>query len=163
MNKLEQAAQQALEALEVSTDWDMSATGKQLQSMKAITALRKALAEQDKQEPVAVISESAIGLVKLHSNGVNLPFGTPLYAAPVQPVKQEPVAYAPIITFRDSQLYQVSKQLTPEFCNPLYAAPVDAKAIRAEERQRCIEAIRKAHDKELCDAYDCIKVIKELE
>ena len=49
------------------------------------------------------------------------------------------------------------------FGKPLYAAPVDAKAIRAEERQRCIEAIRKAHDEELCDAYDCIKVIKELE
>ena len=39
--------------------------------------------EQEKQEPVAVISESAIGLVKLHANGVSLPFGTPLYAAPV--------------------------------------------------------------------------------
>jgi len=36
-----------------------------------------------KQEPVAVISESAIGLVKLHSNGACLPFGTQLYAAPV--------------------------------------------------------------------------------
>ena len=35
------------------------------------------------QEPVAVISESAIGLVKLHSNGVCLPFGTQLYTAPV--------------------------------------------------------------------------------
>ena len=35
------------------------------------------------QEPVAVISESAIGLVKLHSNGACLPFGTQLYAAPV--------------------------------------------------------------------------------
>ena len=44
--------QQALEALEVSTDWDMSATGKQLQSMKAITALREALAEQAEQEPL---------------------------------------------------------------------------------------------------------------
>ena len=39
--------------------------------------------EPVKQEPVAVISESAIGLVKLHSNGVSLPFGTQLYAAPV--------------------------------------------------------------------------------
>ena len=42
-----------------------------------------ALAEPVKQEPVAVISESAIGLVKLHSNGACLPFGTQLYAAPV--------------------------------------------------------------------------------
>ena len=47
------AMQQALEALEVSTDWDVGAKGKQLQSMKAITALRKALAEQAEQEPVA--------------------------------------------------------------------------------------------------------------
>ena len=52
-NKLEQAARQALEALEaleVSTDWDVGAKGKQLQSMKAITALRKALAEPDIEE-----------------------------------------------------------------------------------------------------------------
>ena len=42
------------------------------------------------QEPVAVISESAIGLVKLHSNGACLPFGTQLYAAPVsaEPCKE---------------------------------------------------------------------------
>jgi len=45
--------------------------------------IREALAEPVKQEPVAVISESAIGLVKLHSNGACLPFGTQLYAAPV--------------------------------------------------------------------------------
>ena len=51
MNKLKQAARQALEALEVSTDWDVGAKGKQLQSMKAITALREALAEQAEQEP----------------------------------------------------------------------------------------------------------------
>ena len=48
MNKLEQAARQALEALEVSTDWDIGAKGKQLESMRAITALREALAEQEK-------------------------------------------------------------------------------------------------------------------
>ena len=47
MTKLEQAARQALEALEVSTDWDMTATGKQLQSMRAITALREALENPD--------------------------------------------------------------------------------------------------------------------
>jgi len=41
-------------------------------------------AEPVKQEPVAVISESAIGLVKLHSNGACLPFGTQLYAAPIE-------------------------------------------------------------------------------
>ena len=47
MTKLEIAARQALEALEVSTDWDVGARGKQLQSMKAITALREALSEQE--------------------------------------------------------------------------------------------------------------------
>jgi len=52
-----------------------------LQFTRAIA--REALAEPVKQEPVAVISESAIGLVKLHSNGACLPFGTQLYAAPV--------------------------------------------------------------------------------
>ena len=51
--------------------------------VEALAAIREALAEQEKQEPVAVISESAIGLVKLHSNGACLPFGTQLYAAPV--------------------------------------------------------------------------------
>ena len=35
----------ALEALETSTDWDVNATGKQLKSMQAITALRTALAQ----------------------------------------------------------------------------------------------------------------------
>lgn len=84
------------------------------------------------------------------------------YTAPVQPVKQEPVAwYIP-----DKDLATTDSAWAAEnedMCDPLYRAPLDAKAIRAEERQRCIEAIRKAHDKELCDAYDCIKVIKELE
>lgn len=48
---------QALEALEVSTDWDLSATGKQGQSVRAITALRSALSdsvEQPQQEPDVV-------------------------------------------------------------------------------------------------------------
>lgn len=44
--------QMALDALEVSTDWDMGATGKQAQSIRAITALRAALAELE-QEPRA--------------------------------------------------------------------------------------------------------------
>ena len=41
-----EAMKLALEALEVSTDWDMNATGKQGQSMKAITVLRRALSEE---------------------------------------------------------------------------------------------------------------------
>ena len=41
--------QQALKALEVSTDWDMGATGKQAQSMRAITALRERLAQPEQE------------------------------------------------------------------------------------------------------------------
>ena len=55
--------EQALKALEVSTDWDVGAKGKQLQSMKAITALREALAEQAEQEPVALLQLAADALV----------------------------------------------------------------------------------------------------
>ena len=50
--KSKAAMQMALEALEVSTDWDVGARGKQLQSMKAITALREALAQP--QEPLTL-------------------------------------------------------------------------------------------------------------
>ena len=46
----DEALKLALEALETSTDWDVSATGRQLKSMQAITALRTALAQT--QEPV---------------------------------------------------------------------------------------------------------------
>ena len=51
MSKQIEALKLALEALETSTDWDVSATGRQLKSMQAITALRTALAQT--QEPVA--------------------------------------------------------------------------------------------------------------
>ena len=44
--------QEALNALEVSTDWDMNATGKQAQSIQVINALRARLA-QPEPEPVA--------------------------------------------------------------------------------------------------------------
>lgn len=44
---------QALAALEVSTDWDVNATGKQAQSMRAINALRTAIEQAEEQEPVA--------------------------------------------------------------------------------------------------------------
>jgi len=77
MNKTTEALKLAEEALLGSGYYDTT------QQRKALAAIREALAEQEKQEPVAVISESAIGLVKLHSNGACLPFGTQLYAAPV--------------------------------------------------------------------------------
>jgi len=46
----DEAMQQALDALEVSTDWDINATGKQAQSIQAINALRTALAQPEKIE-----------------------------------------------------------------------------------------------------------------
>ena len=49
MTDLREAAQMALDALEVSTDWDMGATGKQAQSIRAITALRAALAQPERK------------------------------------------------------------------------------------------------------------------
>ena len=57
IKELEAALKQALEALETSTDWNVNATGRQLKSMQAITALRTALA-QPEQEPVAWISQA---------------------------------------------------------------------------------------------------------
>ena len=80
-----------------------------------------------------------------------------------EPVKQEPVAW-----WNGKETAWFEHELcgwqAPDGCTiPLYAAPVSTEAIRAEERQRCIEAIRKAHHKELCDVWDCIEVIKELE
>jgi hypothetical protein len=43
---------QALEALEVSTDWNLNATGKQGKSVQAIMSLRQAIAKLESQEPM---------------------------------------------------------------------------------------------------------------
>ena len=55
MNKLEQAARQALEALERWKEWDERTQQEMHDDIDdaAITALREALAEQAEQEPVA--------------------------------------------------------------------------------------------------------------
>ena len=45
IHELEAALKQALEVLETSTDWNVSATGRQLKSMQVITALRTRLAQ----------------------------------------------------------------------------------------------------------------------
>ena len=78
-----EALKLALEALEASTDWDVNATGKQLKSMQAITALRKALA-QPEQKPVAkysdIVSDSGLD----PRNKFNIP---------PQRTEQEPVAW----------------------------------------------------------------------
>ena len=127
-------------------------------------ALKRAKVAEPVHEPVAVVDETAPGLVNWTTWKVPEE-GTKLYAAPVQPVKQEPVAEVKVRPLRgdESTPKVYIEWKTKPTQGLLYAAPVDAKAIRAEERQRCIDAIRKAHDEELCDAYDCIKVIKELE
>ena len=55
---------------------------------KALAAIREALAEQEKQEPVACVN-GCDGV----TGKCNLCPREELYAAPVQPVKQEPVAH----------------------------------------------------------------------
>ena len=128
---------------------------------KALAAIREALAETVKQEPVAVISESAIGLVKLHSNGACLPFGTQLYAAPVHPM-QEPVAWR--YNSNGDWIYKDRKVW--DAAEPLYTALVDAKAIRAEECERICAAIKAEDDycidngDYMLDSNDCIKVAR---
>ena len=110
---------------------------------KAIRA--EALSEPVNQEPVGMVKSSEEwGVAGVLIAG--LPIGTKLYAAPLQPVKQEPVAW---ILPEDLEVllalkekcgeisvygYQRSKFATnpKDAAVPLYAAPVDAKAIRAE-------------------------------
>ena len=124
MNKTTEALKLAEEALLGSGYYDT------FQQRKALAAIREALAQPVKQKPVAVISESAIGLVKLHSNGACLPFGTQLYADPVSAPKQEPVAK--IVLNRAGQIamqkpdgdyFDISKHVG----KTLYAASVSAK------------------------------------
>ena len=55
---------------------------------------------------------------------------------------QEPVAYAPIITFLDQQHYSVSKQKKPEYCNPLYAAPVRTKNLTDDEIREIVKQVK---------------------
>lgn len=102
IEKLEAAAKLAKEALEKVKKLFRSMTAIEwpddpyISVGEALAAITSRMAEQDhiadagnmvsepvKQEPVGVISESAIGLVKLHSNGACLPFGTQLYTATV--------------------------------------------------------------------------------
>jgi hypothetical protein len=102
----------------------------------AVEIEREALAEQEKQEPVAFISKG--GLEELKREGKTDVFaecdyecvGTlPLYIAPVSAPKQEPVAWTRK-RFGEDREYCESPFTTD--WTPLYAAPVDAKDIRAE-------------------------------
>ena len=117
--------EQSLYALNTITDDDI----KILAGIAWEAAIREVLADhiaasgkpiaEPAQEPVGVISESAIGLVKLHSNGVSLPFGTPLYAAPVHPM-QEPVAWR--YNSNGDWIYKDRKVW--DAAEPLYTAPL---------------------------------------
>ena len=100
--------------------------------------------EPVKQEPVGVVESSEEwGVAGVLIAG--LPIGTKLYAAPVQPVKQEPVAWAlshslglefnskfPMCESKERAEELARQHLGQVVVTPLYAAPVDAKAIRAE-------------------------------
>ena len=79
----DEALKLGLEALETSTDWDVSATGRQLKSMQAITALRTALAQM--QEPLAWISTGPARMI--HWTADKPAYGddwVPLYTTPPQ-------------------------------------------------------------------------------
>ena len=95
--------------------------------------------EQEKQEPVAVISESAIGLVKLHANGVSLPFGTPLYAAPVS---AEAIQHCPCCGsdyFAGSSMVDLDKAIKND---PLY---LQGRAEALEEAAKVCEKYPEQH------------------
>lgn len=91
---------QALEALEVSTDWDVNATGKQAQSMRAITALRQAIEDAEQQEPVAWRYNG-----KLHE------FDPSDWATgPVTPLYTSPPASKPWVSLTDEERRELRKR-----------------------------------------------------
>ena len=114
MNKLEQAARQALEALEKT-----GIEGTWLLHDEAITALREALAEQAEQEPVAWMNDSTpMGVFARHKEGAqNFGCTIPLYAAPVR-----------------------TKDLTDDFINEVHMGSNDpisfARAVIAADREK---------------------------
>jgi len=88
---------QALKALEVSTDWDLNATGKQGKSVQAIISLRQAIAELESQEPVAMYREKcADGKRCLHGCHTN----EPCYTHPPQRTEQEPLPEGCVVVAR---------------------------------------------------------------
>ena len=98
--------------------------------------MRLDCSEPVKQEPVAVISESAIGLVKLHANGVSLPFGTPLYAAPVSAKEIQRCPCCGSDYFAGSSMVDLDKAIKND---PLY---LQGRAEALEEAAKvCEEAI----------------------
>ena len=83
-----------------------------------------------KQEPVAVISEFAIGFVKLHANGVSLPFGTQLYAAPVS-AKREWVDMT-----KAEQLYLLASHIDKLTGDVMGLSLIDAVVAKFKEKNK---------------------------
>ena len=127
---------------------------------------RVTLAEPMKQEPVASVrwgkyksiewtaTEQLHELLGRYREGQ-----TPLqlYAAPIEPVKQEPVAWQ---FFEDGLWhngsdYNCHRQNTEEAgyqIRELYAAPVDAKAIRAEALEEAAQMCERKAPRTVCAA-----------
>ena len=120
---------------------------------KALAAIGKALAEPVKQEPIAWEATSA-GVIKFVTDSRYKKFSQNIqqYYKPYrcshcsEPVKQEPVKM--MNSVGNTEAYLPGQQ-TSGFDIPLYAAPVDAKAIRAEaleEAAKVCEGGRFLHD-----------------
>ena len=89
MNKTTEALKLAEEALaSIAFEKPSPVTVESLADIafKALRAIREALAEPVKQEPVAWVAD---GQVFTNKNFVSVDIAIPLYTAPVQPVQQE--------------------------------------------------------------------------
>ena len=92
MNKTTEALKLAEEALESCEEKSWSVSFNAYLVDKALAAIREALTEPVKQEPVKMMN--SVGNTEAYLPGQQTSgFDIPLYAAPVQPMKQEPVAW----------------------------------------------------------------------
>ena len=116
----------------------------------------EALTEPVKPEPVKMMN--SVGNTEAYLPGQQTSgFDIPLYAAPVQPNKQEPVMWA-YVDANDSFIDALNRQ-HGAYQTPLYAAPVDAKAIRAEALE---EAAKHLAESGLIGSNDCAAAIRGL-
>ena len=138
-------------------------------------AFDEVLAEPVKQEPVAwmVTSEGLDGTPKTYpitgrykdARGA-CDFGdpVPLYAAPVQPVKQEPIGYVYGEVDGDYDRSVICDTKIDESYLPIYLVPADAKAIQGKQSERTGQwnisvqnAIKNERAKALEDAADAVR------
>jgi hypothetical protein len=125
MIDLRKAAQQALDALE----YHVAQTRPIHETSEAITALRAALQDEGKQEPVAYI-RTEDGLLAKNDGGTFGPRWTPLYAAPPQ---------RPLMT--DEELDQTTAQARDDLLDHIYEYGTTAEGIleRVRKLSRAIE------------------------